>query len=194
MLPHIRILFVDDDPDFCTLVGSMSRETPDIELVGCAAAKDEALILTEALRPDIVVMDLTLSESDMEGITAARQIRLTTNAKVIILTGCEDQEVCIHACKQSYASGYIYKSQWKLLMPTVRETAAGPTPMEILIRSLKLAELSPAELSVFKFMVGEPVELISAEKTIANQKTSVFRKLGVKNSRELQHIFSSAAN
>lgn len=194
MSRHIRILFVDDDPDYCSLVRSMLHETPDLQLVGWAATREEALALVQALEPDIVLMDLRLSAQDLEGIDVSRQIRLHSNAKVIILTGCEDREICIHACKLSYSSGYVYKSQWPLLIPTIREVAAGPTPMEYLIRSLKLAELSTAELTVFHSMLGKPVELISAEKTIANQKTSIFRKLGVKNAKELVHIFCDCAN
>lgn len=189
MSRHIRILFVDDDPDYYTLVRSMLHETAELQLAGWAATREEALVLVQTLVPDIVLMDLSLSAQDMEGIEVSRQIRLHTNAKVIILTGCEDQEICIHACKMSYSSGYVYKSQWPLLIPTIREVAAGPTPMEYLIRSLKLAELSTAELTVFHTMIGKPMELISAEKTIANQKTSIFRKLGVKNTKELLHIF-----
>ncbi|MDF2921797.1 MAG: DNA-binding response regulator [Paenibacillaceae bacterium] len=193
MCRPIRVLLVEDDPDFRMLMRGMIRETSDLELAGEACCKEEAVSCAAALQPDIVLMDLKLSSADMDGIPAAKQIRLDTRAKVIIVTGFEDRDITLEACKKSFASGYIYKSQRLLLVPTIRQTAAGLTPTEIFIQSLMLAELSTAERTVFHFMTGAPVQLISSEKTIANQKTSIFRKLGVKNSQELIHLFGSSS-
>lgn len=185
----IRILFVEDDPDFRLLLRSAFQEHPDFERVGEAANKDDAILMACSLRPDIVLMDLKLSAEDLDGVQAARQIRISTDAKVVILTGLEDQETAIDVCKSSFAAGYIFKSHWQQMVPMIRQIALGTTPMEIFIQSMILSVLTEAEKMVFHAMTGAPVHLLAAEKTIANQKTSIFRKLGVKNSQELIHVF-----
>lgn len=49
--------------------------------------------------------------------------------------------------------------------------------------------LTAAERKVLEILLGARDDLLSSPKTIANQKTSIFHKLGLKNLQELQHIF-----
>lgn len=67
----------------------------------------------------------------------------------------------------------LFKSQFEMLPETLRSTAAGPSPQELLIRALLLADLSPAERAVFSMMMGEDLHLQSSQKTISNQKTAL---------------------
>ena len=95
----------------------------------------------------------------------------------------------VEASKKSFASGYVFKSQFELIPDCIRKTAQGHTPQEYLINSLILAELSPAEQSIFDNMLGTDVAILSPQKIVANQKTNIFKELGVKNQGELIHIF-----
>lgn len=45
--------------------------------------------MSQRLRPDVVLMDLNLP-GGIDGVAAARAIRLTTDARVLLLTSCED--------------------------------------------------------------------------------------------------------
>lgn len=188
-LQGVSYMIVEDDRDFVFLVEQLLEREPDLILSGCAGTREEAVRLASRLEPDIVLLDLNLSSSGMDGIEAAREIRRKTRSKIIILTSFEDQATVIAASKKCFASEYVFKSQFELIPEAIRKTAAGHTPQEYLIRSLILAELTPAEVSIFKAMLGQDVPVLSSQKTIANQKTSVFRKLGVKNQTELVHIF-----
>ncbi len=185
----IRLIIVEDDMDFTFLIRQMLKNEPDLELVGHASSRDEAIKLAQELKPHIVLMDLNLSSTKLDGVEASREIRRTTNAKVIILTSFEDPKIVIEASKNSFASGYVFKSQFELIPDSIRRTAKGHTPQEYLINSLILAELSPAEQAIFNSMLGREVATLSSQKTIANQKTSIFKKLGIKNQAELIHIF-----
>ncbi len=187
----IRILIVEDDADFAFLIKNTVNSQPDMEAVGIAVNSKEALKFTELLLPDIVLMDLSLSESKLDGIDAARSIRLQTSIKLLILTAFEDPAIILDACRRSFAFGYVFKSQFDLLVETIRKTMEGPTPQEYMIQALILSVLSPAEQSVLNLLLGKEQDLHSSPKTIYNQKASILKKLHLKNQEELIHIFQT---
>ena len=185
----IRILLIENDIDFVYLIRNTIEHTEDIHFCTYAETALAGLELARSLNPDIVLTDLNLSGNQLDGIGVSRKIRLSTNAKVLLLTSFEEPSIVISASKESFASGYIFKSQCRNLCEIIRETAAGTTVQERFIQELILQELSSAERTVFDMMLGRDVEILSSEKTIANQKTAIFKKLGLKNQHELLHIF-----
>lgn len=82
------------------------------------------------------------------------------------------------------------KSQFFMMVPTIQQTMQGPTPQSHMIRAGLMQQLSAAEQCVCRRMLGENVLLRSSEKTIANQQTSILKKLGLSSKKELCHIFS----
>jgi len=186
----ISIFLVEDDQDFCYLTAQAVGGQPDMELIGTCASEEKAVMLAQRDRPDIVLMDLSLAANG-DGAQAARQIRLTTDARVIILSAFDAPETVIQASVRAFASAYMSKSQFPLLLPTIREIAAGPTPQSHLICSAILQVLSPAEKVVFQRMLGHEMGLNSSPKTIANQQTSVLHKLDLGSKAELRHIFAA---
>lgn len=104
-------------------------------------------------------------------------------------TSFEQPEIIINASRNSFASGYIFKSQCQTLNDTIKNTVTSHTPQEEFIKELVLKDLTETERSVFYMMLGDDIILHSADKTIANQKTSIFKKLGVKNINEVRHVF-----
>lgn len=186
----IRILVVEDDEDFQHLIVQTLELEDDFTIVGLCRNKEEAVDTALRTLPDIVLMDLNLSGSGMEGIEAAKAIRKQTDAKVLILSGYEDPEIVLDASRRAFASGYIMKSQFFMMVPTIQQTMQGPTPQSHMIRAAMMQQLSGAEQSVCRRMLGEEVLLRSSEKTIANQQTSILKKLGVSSKKELCHILS----
>ena len=184
----IRVLIVEDDPDFCFLIQN-TLLTAGMEVAGIAGTAPLACRLAAERNPDIVLMDLCLTGSGLEGVEAAKTIRLQTDAKVLILPSYEDHRTIQEACCRSFAAGYIFKSQFELLVETVRKTAAGPTPQEHLIASLILSGLAPAEYSILELLMGRDIKLQSSPKTISNQKNHLLKKLGLGSQNELLHVF-----
>ena len=187
----IRVLAVDDDPDFQYLLEQTVGSQPDMELVAVCPDGVEACRAARRHCPDIVLMDLDLRNTGMDGAEAARTIRLETAARVIILTADDDPSTVIDASVHAFASGYVLKNQASLLLPTIRETAAGPTPQSHLICAALMQTLTSAERSVLQQMLGQEVQLHSSAKTIANQQTSVLHKLGLPDRQMLRHIFAA---
>ena len=181
----IKVLIVEDDEDYAFLIKQHIVKETDIECVGIARNPEDAVRLSCELLPQIVIMDLNLSVSDFDGVEASKDIRIKTDAKIIILTSLESVEIVEHAVKKAFASDYLFKSQFSILCDTIRHVANGTTPHQILIRKLILEDLSAAEQSVLELMIGKDIGIKSASKTISNQKTSILRKLGLKNSNEL---------
>lgn len=189
MSSSIHIMIVENDNDFAYLIKTAIEAQPDMEMVGCCSAKDQAIVMAIQSNPDIVLMDLNLSSANMDGIDAAKEIHLLTKAKVIILTAFESPKIVIEASKKSFASGYIFKSQFEFLVETIRATVHGHTPQEEMIFSLILNDLTAAEQAVLKNLLGHDRQLLSSQKTIANQKTVILRKLGLKSQKDLEKTF-----
>lgn len=186
---EISILIVEDDEDFQYLIRQAIEKEASMTVAGCCAAPEEAVALARLHAPDVVLMDLNLSGSASDGIEASRQIRLQTDSRVLLLTSFEDPDTVIHAAVRGLAHGYIFKSQFGLLVESIKKTAEGTTPQQYMIRSLILSCLSPAERTIFEMMLGKDVSLQSSPKTIANQKTMVLKKLDLPGQSALVHVF-----
>ena len=185
----LRIFTVEDDADFAFLIHSTLNREKDMTVIGHAADETEAFQKLQNLKPDLVLMDLNLSSSPSDGILAGRRIRLETDTRLVILSAYEDSSIIVNACKQSFASGYLFKSQFETLPESIRQIAAGPTPQLAMIRSLILSDLSSAEQSVLELILGANITLRSSNKTISNQKSSILKKLGLHSQEELLHLF-----
>ena len=127
----------------------------------------------------------------MDGIEASKEIRLATDAKVLLLTSYEQPEIIINASKRAFASGCVFKSQCQTLTDTIHKTATSHTPQEQFIRELLMSDLTSAERSVLCDLLDGKIDTLSASslKTIANQKTSIFKKFGLKSTSELVRVF-----
>ena len=191
MNKKIKVLLVEDDNDFVFLIQKMIEGDERLEYVGYAGCKHLGVEMAQKNKPDVIVMDLNLSGSELDGIEAAKEIRLTTDAKVLLLTSFEQPDIVLSACKKAFASGYIFKSQCSTLADTIYMTATSRTPQGLLIKELVLNDLTSAERGVLKELIeGNPVTA-SASSTIANQKTSIFKKLGIRNTGTAIRVFKN---
>lgn len=185
----IRVLIVEDDRDFAYLIGKLLKKQGDIQIVGTASGERDAMQKVYEEAPDIVLMDLHLGSSSMDGILLSRRMRIETDVKVLIFTGLNSPDTIMKAAREAFASGYIFKNQLAFLVENIRAAAKGYTAQEYLIATSALSCLSEAEMSVFQIMMGRENALQSSAKTIANQKRSILKKLGLENQRELVHVF-----
>ena len=191
MSSKVRIFLIEDDRNFVSLIQKLTQKDARLDYMGHAAGIAPGVEMARKIKPDVVVIDLSLAGNELYGIEAAKKIRLTTASKVLLLTSYDQPEVIINACKRAFASGYLLKNQHRTLADTIYETAMFKTPQELFIKELLLSELSPAERGVLDYLIAGNLYGLSSSssKTIANQKTSIFRKLGLKNTNELIGVF-----
>ncbi|OIV38904.1 DNA-binding response regulator [Mangrovactinospora gilvigrisea] len=103
----IRVLVVDDHQVVRRGLRTFLEVQPDILVVGEASDGAEGVEQTEALHPDVVLMDVKMP--GMDGIEALRQLRERDNpAKVLIVTSFTEQRTVVPALRAG-AAGYVYK-------------------------------------------------------------------------------------
>jgi two-component system, NarL family, response regulator NreC len=103
----IRVLICDDHTLFCEGIKAMLRTEPTLEIVGEARDGRVAIEKVKELKPDIVLMDVSMP--DVSGFEATRRVRETDeNVKVLMLT-MHDEEELVARCLEAGASGYIIK-------------------------------------------------------------------------------------
>jgi DNA-binding NarL/FixJ family response regulator len=103
-----RILIVDDHPlTRDALAGLLAQNGFDV--VGQAGSGEEAIAKAGELKPDLVLLDLSMPE--MDGLTALpRVLAAAPDAEVVVLTASEDEHNLLGAIR-SGAAGYLLKSE-----------------------------------------------------------------------------------
>lgn len=107
-LSTVRILVVDDFELFRKLVVELLGIRPELQVVGEASDGLEALQKAVELRPDLILLDISLPS--LNGIEVARQMRsLVPESKIIFLTQESSSDVLQEALSLG-ARGYVTKN------------------------------------------------------------------------------------
>jgi DNA-binding NarL/FixJ family response regulator len=105
----VRVLIADDHLLFAEALEAILSLDGRIKVVGRAADGEQAVQLASELRPDIVLMDLSMPRAD--GFDATRQIRNAhTDTRVLVLSGAGAAPVVARA-RDAGADGYLTKDQ-----------------------------------------------------------------------------------
>lgn len=103
----VRVVIADDTPEIRLGMRSLIRSGSDIEVVGEAADGAEAVASVAALKPDLVLLDLSMPV--MDGLEALAGIRRSNpNTKVVVLSGYGREQAATQAL-QAGAVAYIEK-------------------------------------------------------------------------------------
>jgi two-component system, NarL family, response regulator LiaR len=137
----IRIVLADDHVMLRQGTADLLRRQPDIDVVGEAANGQEAVLLAQQIRPDIVVMDVRMPV--LSGIEATRIIReQLPQVQVLVLTAHDDDQY-IFSLLQAGASGYLLKTApVSELLKAIRQVHAGESPLDPTIARKVVARLS----------------------------------------------------
>jgi len=189
----IRVLIVDDHAIVRTGLSQLLGTAGDIELVGAASDGAEAVTMAAELRPDVVLMDLSMPGTD--GITATGQIvAADPEVHVLVLTSFSDQSRILDAL-QAGAEGYLLKhSEPEVILTGVREIVAGGSPLDpkaarVLLTNRRSpgpdTKLTDREQEVLDMVgAGLPNKTIArrlgiSERTVKAHLTNVYQRLGV---------------
>lgn len=154
---RIRILIVDDHPAIRRGLAATLEPEPDMEVVGSAATRQQAVELHRQYLPDITLMDLALERGE-GGVQAIQQIRGEfPSAKIIVfsaLTGDEDIYQALRSGAITFLSKEIPDEE---LTRTLREVHCGGRPIppnvaRTLADRLTQSSLSAREIEVLSLI------------------------------------------
>jgi NarL family two-component system response regulator LiaR len=141
MTQIIRVLIADDHDIVRKGLRALLATEPDIEVVGEAEDGKEAISGAEALRPDVILMDLVMPEVD--GIEAIRQITTARpEARILVLTSFSTDDTVFPAIKAG-ALGYLLKDTGpQELVQAIHEVHRGESSLHPAIARKLLQEIS----------------------------------------------------
>jgi DNA-binding NarL/FixJ family response regulator len=108
---------VDDEKAVRTALGRLLATRKEWQVVGEAADGAEAIGMARELRPDIVIMDITMPE--MNGLEATPEIKKALPAAEVLIFTQHDSTQMIQQAQNAGASGYLLKSQANWLVKAV---------------------------------------------------------------------------
>lgn len=204
MAEPIEILLVDDHAMFRAGIKALIEADDRFTVVGEASSGDEGVDRVRELKPDIVVMDLSMPESN--GLEATRRISaLGLDTDVLVLTVHAEEEYLVPVVEAG-ASGYLTKTSADTdLLEALRVVARGqvflpPKAATLLLKRYKdtegddaagVKDLSSREQEVLALTaegfssreIGE--KLFISPKTVDTYRSRIMDKLGLSHRSEL---------
>jgi DNA-binding NarL/FixJ family response regulator len=203
----IRVLIVEDDPDWLRGLSAYLASEPGIAVVASAGTTEEAALAIRELDYDIVLMDIMLAD-EVAGIGLAQEVLMRGGAKVLMLTSMELKELMFDAFRAG-AADYLIKSDFERIPAAIRDayrnespiSAAAAAQMREEFRRLKQLEqsykkkelqekITPSELQVLEMIdkgMSQPAiadKLVVSIRTIKVHVGNILKKLGGGSSKE----------
>ena len=198
----IRVLIADDHGIVRSGLRMLIERQSDMRVVAEAEDGVAALESTQAERPDVAVLDVSMPR--MTGLQAAREIRSHVPDTRVLLLSMHDDERYFLEGLEAGAAGYVLKRAADTdLIGAVRTVAGGRTFLSDEAQRALMDEwleggraepddpLTPRELEVVKLIaeaftnrqIAETLRL--SEKTIESHRANVFAKLGMRDRVEI---------
>ena len=195
----MRVLLVDDHRMLREGLRAILEKDDSFTVVGEASNGREAIRLVQALRPDLIVMDVAMQ--DMNGIEATRQIKaLAPNIKVIALSSHSDRRY-VKAILEAGANGYVLKANaYEELLRAVDAARRGLTFLsaEVTFEIVESALQQGTEGSVYEILGAREREVLQllaegltsseiatrlcvSTRTIDSHRRNIMRKLDLHN-------------
>jgi len=198
----IRVVVADDHAVVRSGLKAVLGTARDIEIVAEAGSGREAIAAVNRFHPDVVLMDLTMADTD--GLTATKTISDEgSSTRVLVLTMHTEEEYLVQVL-QAGAAGYVVKSAAdRELLDAVRTVARGdmyvqPSAARVLARGItkkdpnaddraRFERLTEREQEVLKLVaqghtapeIGEM--LFISRKTVDTYKQRINEKLGLQH-------------
>ena len=200
-----RILIIDDHPLTREALAGLLRQN-GFDVVAQAESGEEAIVRAQELRPDLMLLDLSMP--GMDGLTALPLLHdAAPQAEIVVLTASEEESNLLAAIRAG-AAGYLLKSEpperiveflrgvargeaalsgavARQLLEQVREGAPRSAVPESLAKTLSARELEVL-LLLDRHLGTEEIaaRLFISEHTVRSHVKSLLAKLGVSSRRE----------
>jgi two-component system response regulator NreC len=196
-LSRLRVLIADDHALVRSGLRALLEAEPDIDVVGEAEDGVAVLERCRGLKPDVVVMDLTMPGRG--GISATEDLRAAFPATKVVVLTMHDDDAYVRLAQLAGASGFVLKKALATeLIRAIRAAHAGRTHFpEIALPLAKPAGAAPLDLITDR--EREVLSLIAlghtsieiagklhiAEKTVETHRAHIQEKLGLRSRADL---------
>lgn len=203
-----RILLVDDHPLVRERLAEIINREPDLAVCGEAEDRSSALVAMEALLPDLVIIDITLKNSD--GLELIKDVRSRRPGLLMLVVSMHDESLYAERALRAGAHGYITKQEaTRNILVAIRRVLSGALYLNEasssrLIRRLTAAPgltgaspgeiLADRELQVFELTGrGLNTRQIAAQlhlgtKTVETYRQRIRQKLQLNHPQELLQL------
>jgi len=200
----INVLLVDDHSVVRAGYKALLEGAEDITVVGEAETGERGCQLYASLKPDVVVMDLSLP--GIGGLKAIRHmIARDSKAQIIVFSMYDDISI-VEKALEAGSKGYITKNSVPdIMVDAVREIAKGNSYIEPALadklalrgnsgRDNELSVLTPREFEIFLLLAQghsatEAASFLALSyKTVANYTTQIKTKLKISTTTEIVHL------
>lgn len=199
----IRIVIADDHHLVRQGIRSLLEQQPDIEILGEAADGAEAVACVLQLKPDVLILDLSMGR--MNGIQALEQIRQRRLATRILMLSVHTDRHLVQQALRAGANGYLLKSSLlEELLLAVRAAYKGhsylsPEISQVILSDfaadripdnreiIPLGELTFREREVLKLIAEGHTNNVIADllqislRTVQKHRTNLMEKLNIHN-------------
>jgi DNA-binding NarL/FixJ family response regulator len=203
-----RVLLVDDHPIVRQGLALLIDRESDLCVCGEAEGAHSAFHAITTLRPDMVVLDISLNGPD--GLDVLKEIRTNTTSLPVLILSMHDESIYAERAMRAGANGYIMKQEaTEKVLVAIRRILQGEVYLSDRLTNAMLQQyvrgaapakgsplvnLTDRELEVFR-LIGEghgtrqiAEELHLSVKTIESYQAHIKEKLALRNARELvQH-------
>lgn len=208
MSPKKKLIIVDDHPMFREGLKSIIAQRPELEVVGETGEGKAALDMARSLKPDLVLLDISLP--DINGIDLSRDLKRLLPETRILIVSMHAKIDYIASAFQAGATGYVVKdappgkilqaleqvSQGEFFLDAsvarqVVERLAELQDRGVQITDEAYGSLSPREQEILRLLAeGHSVRKIAdrlciSRKTVENHRTNIMAKLGLHSSMDL---------
>jgi DNA-binding NarL/FixJ family response regulator len=206
----LRLIIIDDHPVFRQGLQNIFATEVDIEVLATGGSGEEALELVEALRPDVLLLDINLPGINGLQVTSRLKAAHAPTA-IVLLTAYDDMEQVLHAMRsggaaycpkdiepenllevvRSVARGYYMVGGYTLSAEELQdwldrgvESVTGPYLVD---PAEHFVPLSPREMEILQYVTQgrsnkEIAQLLDiSHQTVKNHMTSILKKLDVRD-------------
>lgn len=200
----IRILIADDHAIVRSGLRALLRADPELEVVGEAEDGIETLRLADTLRPDTVLLDITMPPEN--GIKTAQQLKEKHPEIIVLFLTMHEDESLLHEALRTGAAGYVIKrAEESEIIQAIHAASRGdiyvhPAMTRALLHQPVTTEhrrgspadaLTPRELDVLRLLAkGNTNRQIAvllglSMRTVENHRANLMGKLGLVSRVEL---------
>jgi DNA-binding NarL/FixJ family response regulator len=122
----VTLLIVDDNAQFRVIMREIVAEEPDFQVVGEAADGVEAMRMTQALRPDIVLLDLIIPR--VSGLEVLRWIKAERPEIKVLVVTVHDEDAYRQAVEDGGADAFLLKKTLKTVLLLTIQRLCGSMP------------------------------------------------------------------